>query len=182
MVPALADSIIQSNILLLNHDRSQSPTVATMNSPRNLDEDKALIIEDTCCHNTQSHSKKRWSVHFHALFLLLNVIIAGITIYSNANIATCQQQVHGWDTELHDARSAIEYEERAYTGALTYDYEKHQVVKVNDGGLEFFGPPSAEINDAWHYLLHGSSQSRQNNSSLLSLIHKPRRVSCHDRG
>ena len=128
-----------------------------MASPRNFDEDKALIVEDTCCHDTQFYPNKRWSVHFYVFLSLLNVLVACITIYSNANTHTCQRGIPGWDTELYDARSAIEYEERAYTGALTYDYDKHQVVKVNDSDLEFFGPPSAEINDAWHYLLHGSS-------------------------
>jgi hypothetical protein len=135
-----------------------------MASPRDFDEDKALIIEDTCCHNTQSYSNKRWSVHFYVLLTLLNGLIACTTRYFNANTHTCQREVPGWNTELHDARNAIEYEERAYTGALTYDYDKRQVVKVNDGDLEFFGPPSAKIDDAWHYLLHGSLESAQSMS------------------
>lgn len=126
-----------------------------MDSPQDFDEDKALIIEDTCSCNSQSPPNKKRSIHFYALFSLLNITIACITVYSNANAHTRRPQVLGWDTELHDARSAIEYEERSYTGALTYDYEQQAVVKLNDSDLEFFGPPSARIDDAWEYLLHG---------------------------
>jgi hypothetical protein len=68
---------------------------------------------------------------------LLNIIFACITIYSNATAPN--RNLHGWDTELHDARKVIEYEERAYTGALTYDAERHEIVKVNDSDLQFFG-------------------------------------------
>ena len=89
---------------------------------------------------------------------MLNIIIACVTVYSNANANAHNRrpQALGWDTELHDARSAIEYEERAYTGALSYDAEKREIIKVNDSKLEFFGPPSKIIDDAWQYLLHGS--------------------------
>lgn len=125
-------------------------------SLRDFDEDKALIVEDPCC-NHQSTTKKSRSTHFYVLFSLLNIGIACVTIYSNATAS--KLQTPGWDTELYDARKVIEYEERAYTGALTYDAEKHEIVKVNDSDLQFFGPPSAHIDDAWQYLLHGSLES-----------------------
>jgi hypothetical protein len=118
-------------------------------SLRDFDEDKALIAEDPCC----NHQKRR-STNFYVLFSLVNIIVACITIYSNATAT--KSRIPGWDTELYGARKVIEYEERAYTGALTYDAERHEIVKVNDSDLEFFGPPSAQIDDAWQYLLHGS--------------------------
>jgi hypothetical protein len=129
-----------------------------MDSPRDFGEDKALIIEDTCTCNTHSPPIKKRNIHFYVLFSVLNIIIACITVYSNANANAHSRRPKalGWDTELHDARSAIEYEERAYTGALSYDAEKREIIKVNDSKLEFFGPPSKSIDDAWQYLLHGS--------------------------
>lgn len=132
-----------------------------MDSQRDFDEDKALIIEDTCSCNSQSPPKKKRSIHFYVLFSVLNITIACVTVYSNANAHSRRPQALGWDTELHDARSSIEYEERSYTGALTYDYEQQAVVKLNDSDFEFFGPPSTRIDDAWDYLLHGSSDSSQ---------------------
>jgi hypothetical protein len=67
----------------------------------------------------------------------------------------CSSQAQGWDTELADARGAIEYERRSYTGALTYSHDKGGVTRLNDGEMEFFGPPSASIDESWKYLLHG---------------------------
>ena len=128
-----------------------------MDSPRDFDEDKALIIEDTCSCNTQPPPNKKRNIHFYVLFSLLNITIACITVYSNANAHNHPPRVLGWDTELYDARRAIEYEKRSYTGALTYDSEKKEIVKLNDSELQFFGPPSTQINDSWDYLLHGSS-------------------------
>ena len=134
-----------------------------MDPPRDFDEDKALIIEETCSCNNQSPPIKKRNIHFYVLFSVLNIIIACTTVYSNANANAHHHrpQALGWDTELHDARSAIEYEERAYTGALSYDPEKREIIKVNDSKLEFFGPPSTQIDDAWDYLLHGSLDGRQ---------------------
>lgn len=106
------------------------------------------------------------------MFSLLNILIACITVYSNAAATSSQPQVAGWDTELHDARKAIEYEELAYTGALTYDSDKRRIVKVNDSELEFFGPPSEQIDNAWQYLLHGSFLPKLP-SCQLSLIDVP---------
>lgn len=126
-----------------------------MDPPRDFDEDKALIIEDTCSCNTPSSPSKKRNIHFYVLFTLLNITIACITVYSNASAHRHPLRVSSWDTELYDARRAIEYEERSYTGALTYDCEKKEIVKLNDSDLEFFGPPSTQIDDAWDYMFHG---------------------------
>jgi hypothetical protein len=132
-----------------------------MDPPRDFDEDKALIVEDTCSCNTQSPPSKKRNLRFYVLLSLLNTLIACVTVYSNATVFSRQPQVPGWDTELHDARKAVEYEEQSYTGALTYDSEKGQIVKVNDSDLEFFGPPSERIDNAWQYLLHGLFKSAE---------------------
>lgn len=155
--------------------------IATMDSRRNFDEDKALMIEDPCCHNARSSSNKKSGIHYHSILLLLNIIVACTTIYFVTNSSSCRLQLElpGWDTELRDARGSIEYEERAYTGALMYDYDKKQVVKLNDSHLEFFGPPSANIDDAWHYLLHGSSEKKSLRATIADIC--LRRISRHDK-
>ena len=59
-------------------------------------------------------------------------------------------------TDMKDARKAIEYEVREYTGALVFDSEKGRMMRVREpGAVEYFGPPSEEVNQRWHNLLHG---------------------------
>lgn len=56
---------------------------------------------------------------------------------------------------MQDARGAIEYEQRVFTGALVYDPETKRALRKKDGEREYFGVPSKEIDDAWDELLHG---------------------------
>ena len=154
MIFTLPNRTIASLLLPVKLRCSPTAIITRMDSPRDFDEDKALIVEDTCSCNTQTPPSKKRNLQFYVLFSLLNTLIACVTVYSNATVSSRQPQVPGWDTELHDARKAIEYEEQSYTGALTYDSEKRQIVKVNDSDLEFFGPPSERIDNAWQYLLH----------------------------
>lgn len=59
-------------------------------------------------------------------------------------------------TDMKDARKAIEYEVREYTGALVFDPKKGRMMRVREpGAIEYFGPPSDEVNQRWHDLLHG---------------------------
>lgn len=60
-----------------------------------------------------------------------------------------------FQTDLSDARRAIQYEWRTYTGALVYDSETKQAVRVKDAPVEYFGPPGNEIDAAWDELLRG---------------------------
>ena len=85
----------------------------------------------------------------------LNILLACFSFYTIMFPERCSSQVQGWDTELADARGAIEYETRSYTGALTYSHEKKRVTRLHDGEMEFFGPPSASIDESWEYLLNG---------------------------
>lgn len=58
-------------------------------------------------------------------------------------------------TDMKDARSAIRYETRTYTGALVWDQQKQGLARVREPGtVEYFGPPSKAVDDAWHALLH----------------------------
>lgn len=58
-------------------------------------------------------------------------------------------------TDLPDARQAIQYGQRKYTGALVYDQETRRAIRLKDGPVEYFGPPSDEIDAAWEELLKG---------------------------
>lgn len=60
------------------------------------------------------------------------------------------------DSDMKDARHVIEYEERVYTGALMYDPETKGAVRSQDAEVEYFGPPSKELDAAWNNLLRGS--------------------------
>ena len=56
-------------------------------------------------------------------------------------------------TDFLDARKAIQYEQRMFTGALTYDAETKHAIRLHDAPVEYFGAPSDEIDDAWATLL-----------------------------
>lgn len=58
-----------------------------------------------------------------------------------------------FDTDLPDSRRAIEYEVRTFTGGLTVDTNTGNYVRARDAEIEYFGPPSAEIEQAWLDLL-----------------------------
>ena len=60
-------------------------------------------------------------------------------------------------TDMEDARSAIEYEEQEYTGALVYDPETQTAARRHDADVEYFGPPTPLLDENWHQLLHGKS-------------------------
>ncbi|KAF2159760.1 hypothetical protein M409DRAFT_29764 [Zasmidium cellare ATCC 36951] len=59
------------------------------------------------------------------------------------------------ETDMQDAHSAIQYEQRVFTGALVYDPETKRAIRKQDAEHEYFGPPSEELDAAWHKLLHG---------------------------
>ncbi|KAF2158524.1 hypothetical protein M409DRAFT_71591 [Zasmidium cellare ATCC 36951] len=57
------------------------------------------------------------------------------------------------ETDLEDARRAVQYESRKFTGALLFDESSFRVYRELDAERQFFGPPSATIDDAWSDLL-----------------------------
>ena len=120
------------------------------------DEDNSLLDEEK---TTNHKATPRWKKQ-HAWIALtgLNILLACTSFYTILRFSKrCSpQDIQGWDTELTDARSAIEYERRPYTGALTYSHDEGSVMRLNDSEMEFFGPPSAKIDEAWKYLLHGT--------------------------
>lgn len=120
------------------------------------DEDNRLLDEGN---QTTHKATPGWKKQHPWIALTgLNILLACISFYNIIRVPDrCSpQDVQGWDTELADARSAIEYERRSYTGALTYSHDEGSVMRLNDSEMEFFGPPSAKIDEAWKYLLHGT--------------------------
>lgn len=100
-------------------------------------------------HAQRSH-KKRWSWIWAATVAALLCSIA-------VNIWLAHRPTYGaFPTDMKDARRAIQYETRVYTGALIFDEKNKKMVRVKDPGtIEYFGPPSQAVDDAWHDLLRG---------------------------
>ena len=72
-----------------------------------------------------------------------------------------------FETDLIDAREAIQYERREFTGALVYDEETKRAIRLEDAPIEYFGP-SQEIDDAWDDPLRGSNSCRSDELEYLS--------------
>jgi hypothetical protein len=165
------------------------PTIATMSAEtanksseslatQQFGEDKGLLDEESAYQATHHSTAWRWHHRGWLALTGINALLACTSIYAITTSVHCRSQTRGWDTELLDARGAIQYEERAYTGALTFDHSKGGAVRLNDAEMEFFGPPSPAIEASWHYLLHGT-YSRYMYVVLAN--RSQRRVPCHDR-
>lgn len=66
-------------------------------------------------------------------------------------------------SDLPDARKAIKYEQRVWSGALTFDVPSNRIVRLDDSPIEYVGSPSKEIDDAWTKLLKRKIYSQDNN-------------------
>lgn len=85
-------------------------------------------------------------------------------------------------TDMKDARSAIEYEEQEYTGALVYDPETHTAGRKHDADVEYFGPPTPLLDENWHQLLHGEIPTMTDEEAepyLPELLRIPKTQSYH---
>lgn len=56
-------------------------------------------------------------------------------------------------SDMPDARHAIQYEQRTYTGELTYDDKIKKIIRPQDGEVEFFGEPGPELDAKWDIYL-----------------------------
>ena len=142
---------------IITTDNNNNNNNMSLETPKS-DEANSLLDEEGQRPATTANHKATSSRKHHAWITLtaLNTFLACITLYPILfHNGRCNSQVQGWDTELADARGAIQYERRSYTGALTYSHDKGGVTRLNDGEMEFFGPPSASVDEAWEYLLHG---------------------------
>jgi hypothetical protein len=116
----------------------------------------AFMQDEEAYINTKSLTPNNRSklVWYWIAFTSVNLLFASISVF---NQFYTSRTLHGpiWDTDMLDARSAISYEERTYTGSLTYDYDKKEMIREADSNMEFFGPPGPEVDAAWHSLLRG---------------------------
>lgn len=117
--------------------------------------------------------QRYWLLALNILILLVSVAVnVGTWAIHNQEPAPAQPTlpvcVH--ETDMLDARPAVEYEERVFTGALVYDPETKVAFRKQDGEKEYFGPPSKELDAAWDELLHGMFLSRSYTRLVLTDI------------
>jgi hypothetical protein len=97
-----------------------------------------------------SHARRAFPWFLSAFLALTTLALAVKDIFG-------EQQLKYFSTDLPDARRSIQYEKRHYTGALSYNYDSKRVIREMDARVEYFGPPSGAIDDAWEDLLRGIS-------------------------
>ncbi|KAH7548611.1 FAD/NAD(P)hypothetical proteinbinding domainhypothetical proteincontaining protein [Bipolaris maydis] len=70
------------------------------------------------------------------------------------------------DKEIEEinARKAVQYKERTFTRALTYDKAQRRIVRLQDSDMEYFRP-DPEIDRAWRELLHTETTLRRRRAS-----------------
>jgi hypothetical protein len=56
-------------------------------------------------------------------------------------------------TDLLDARRAIVYEKQWYTSELAFDTRTRTAYRKTNGNVQYFGPPSAEIDENWEVMM-----------------------------
>lgn len=90
---------------------------------------------------------------------ILVAVVSAITLASiGINFWLWSQYQSMFQTDLPDARKAIQYEQRKYTGALVYDEQTKPAIRVKDAPVEYFGSPD-EVDAAWDDLLKGAFKS-----------------------
>ena len=78
--------------------------------------------------------------------IINSLILIGFTI---VNVALwSSRSVDFWETDFPDARQSVQYHQLTYTGALRYDRESGHIIRTPDSKVEYFGPPSVEIEQA----------------------------------
>ncbi|CAE7220771.1 hypothetical protein PTNB85_10188 [Pyrenophora teres f. teres] len=95
--------------------------------------------------NSPKSQWKRWTII--NLLILIGFTIVNVALWSSRSLDS-------WETDFADARQSVEYHQLTYTGALRYDSASGHVIRTPDSDVEYFGPPSAEIEQAWKKLLY----------------------------
>jgi hypothetical protein len=92
----------------------------------------------------------------------LLVVLLSITLVASIGLNIKQysdNQEALYSTYLPDAKQAVQYERRKYTGALVYDEETKRAIRVKDAPIEYFGP-SSDVDAAWDELLRGKYSTK----------------------
>ena len=101
-------------------------------------------------------------------------LVTGVLVYERAS----DRGARYFPTDMVDARDFIEYEQVRFTGALAFDDDAPRVYRVRDAEVEYFGPPSPEIESAWSKLLHSTSPDFPGAYEVVLMA--PRTSLCHD--
>ena len=115
-------------------------------------EESGFLLNEKQCKVFREDSGHRPSKTPWIAILLISAL-ALVSIATNVWQWLHRQDV--FKTDFPDARRAVQYEQRTYTGALVYDSETKRAVRVQDAPVEYFGPPGDEIDAAWDELLKG---------------------------
>jgi hypothetical protein len=111
----------------------------------------AFLLNDMRSDNMHSPKERRLT-----MLMTLLAVVAASSIMLNFWQYSHGNKILSWKpSDMEDARSVIRYEERMYTGALTYNETAKQIVRILDDSQQYVGPPSMEITQAWRNLLRG---------------------------
>ncbi|SMR63853.1 unnamed protein product [Zymoseptoria tritici ST99CH_3D1] len=125
-------------------------TPTTSSRAHSIDEGEPFILK---AEKAVSSERRRCNLALLAIYA--GVFLNGLLLLLNVTLWKNTLSAGVWSTDLKDARSAIEYEEKVFTGALLYDQTQGKSIRRMDSDVEYFGPPSPEIDQAWKDLLHG---------------------------
>lgn len=116
-------------------------------------EGSALLFEysDDESDHHQQPSKISWVVvaATAAVLLLCSTALNIFLIFKT-------QPPGAFETDIRDAKSAIHYEQRQFTGALSYNESSKSYYRGKEAETEYFGYPSPQITKAWKELLRGT--------------------------
>lgn len=103
---------------------------------------------------SQSKDRSRTAYWILSFGTLLNVVLffGAVVLYTRSRVENGPGPL---STDIKDAWGAVEYETRAFTGALKWSKEIGHLYREQDYDTEYFGPPKKELDAVWEELLHG---------------------------
>ena len=113
-------------------------------------DDKSSDILAESGYPLDRHSARPWQIVTIALAVLS--LLLSIYIFTHLS-STCTNTPGFLPSDLPDARRAVEYEQREYTGALIYNPQSKLVERLRDSEIEYVGYPSQELDDKWEALI-----------------------------
>ena len=113
-------------------------------------DDKSFDSSSESQYPPARHPARPWQI----ATIVLVILSLSLSAYIFTHLPpSCTDTSSFLPTDLLDARRAIEYEPRTYTGALIYDPGSKLIERLKDGDVEYVGPPSQELDDNWEALV-----------------------------
>lgn len=91
---------------------------------------------------------------------VLSIFFGATTLLLSLAIVFQKPGTVFFPTDLHNARSAVEYEQRVFTKTISFDTSLKHFLRTNGSETQYFGDPSPEIETAWNDLLRGNVSSK----------------------